>query len=214
MILKQKKFLPALSLIALTGCGGFSLANMGGAPLPSLALRGGAVIAAGPDNYCVAPSVSNPGNGFALLAACDVISGGKSRPSINALITTQVGDVASASVAGSEPVFRAFLETDAGRALLSRTATASTITIAELDSRQGQVTVVFDDTSPAAFAGLQQREWRSFVDVGDRLVTLTVRGLAGDPLSDARARALMNQAVGALRVANAQPNPAALVDDT
>lgn len=188
----------------MAGCAGsFSLAGLGGTPLPALALRGGAVMAAGPDGYCVAPAASNAYNGFALLVSCDAIAGRMGRPNINALITMQVGDAASASVVGSEPMFQAFLASDAGRVLLSRSGKAETVKIGAIDSRQGQITAVFDDLSPVPVRGFQQREWRGFVDVGDRLVTLTVRGLARDPLSDQRGRTLLDQAVAALRAVNA-----------
>lgn len=199
--------------MALAGCSGdlsfpAGLGFGSGTPQQAIALVGGDVVATGPDGYCVAPRASNARNGFALLAGCGAIAGDAARPSINALITVQAGAENSASVNGSEQGLHDFLDTAAGRAALSQSGDADTVKVDGITHRAGRVSVVFEDTSPEQLRGFQAREWRSFMDVNTRLVTVTVRGLAGDPLSDARAQALLTQAVGAIRDANAATDAA------
>ncbi len=190
--------------IALTmaGCGGIgNLAGDGG--MTSIALAGGAVTATGPDNFCVDPRASRTRDGFAILAPCVLLTGeGPGVPGL-ALITVQVGDAGTASVAGSEPVFEAFLKGDAGAALLSATGDAGAITVRRTRASGGVVTVFFDDTNPPPIAGTQPTEWRGFLDLSGRLVTVSLRGLADAPLSVSVGDALLRQSILALQSANA-----------
>ncbi len=196
--------------IALTmaGCGGLTELTGGGEGQPSIALASGAVQARGPDHFCVDPRASRPRDGFALFAPCRVLTGeGPGVPGL-ALVTVQVGAAGTASVAGSEPVFDAFLKSEAGRALLSATGDADAITLRRTRASGGSVTAFFDDTGGPPIAGTQPTEWRGFMDVSDRLVTVSLRGLADAPLSVSVGDALLRQAMVALRNANATESAA------
>ncbi|MEJ6396764.1 dihydroxy-acid dehydratase [Yoonia sp. 208BN28-4] len=208
-------FLAALSSMALSGCAGsgFSFPGFTSAPLPVLQLLGGDVIVTGPDGYCVSPAASNARAGFAVMAGCDLIAGGPERPSVNAVITVQAGAADTAAVAGNEATFAAFLETDAGQAVLSRAGDAATVDVKSATSRDGRVSVTFADTAPDTIAGFQPTQWRGFVDVNGRLVTVTVRGLAGAPLFDGAGNALLGQALGAIRAANDASAVVVVADD-
>lgn len=191
--------------LTMAGCGGISeLAGVSlGDPQPSAALLGGAVTAVGPDNFCVDGRASRPRDGFALFAPCRLLTGdGPGVPGL-ALITVQAGAAGTASVAGSEPVFEAFLRTDAGATLLSSTGDAAAITLRGSRAGGGTVTAFFDDTAPPPIPGTQPTEWRGFVDLSGRLVTVSVRGLADAPLSVSVGDALLRQALVALQEVNA-----------
>lgn len=198
----------ALALVLLAGCeGGFALPefNLGGASaLPALALHSGALTAVSPTGYCIDAGASRASRGFALLAACDAITGGDARPSINGLIVIQAGVADSASVAGAEDAFRQFLESDAGRAVLSRSGDAETVDLDGTRAGDGQVTVYFDDSAENPIAGVSPHEWRSFLDVNDRLVTVSVHSLLAAPISETAGDSLLDDAVAALLSANSR----------
>ncbi len=188
--------------LTMTGCAGTG--GLGGSGnTTSIALQGGAVQATGPDNFCVDRRASRPRDGFALIAPCLMLSGeGEGVPGL-ALITVQVGDAGTASVAGSEPLFVAFLKTDAGATLLSATGDADAITLRGTRGSGGTVTAFFDDTNPPPIAGTQPTEWRGFLDLSGRLVTVSLRGLADAPLSVSVGDALLRQTLVAMQQANA-----------
>lgn len=191
----------ALICAGLSACAGIGLSPSSD-PVARLAISGGAVTAAGPAGYCVDQSTSRPRNGFATLAPCATLGGEGALPAITAVALVQVGAAGSASVSGSEPVFADFLSSEDGRALLSRAGDASQISVARATGARGVVTVGFADAAPPPIDGLQSEEWRSFIDVGDRLVTVSVRGLSAQPLSASTGELLLSRFVTALRDAN------------
>ena len=192
-----------LSLMALTGCNEVLPDLSGAEPITELALVGGAVTAAGPSDYCVDATTSQPRRGLALIAACSTLKGEGAIPWRNAVIAVQVGEAGSAAVAGFEAQMAAFLETPAGAALLSRSGQPDAIEVRDTTAGQRGVTVIFTDTGPLPIPGTQQAEWRGFMDINDRLVTVSLRGLADDPLREGDGASLLREAMSAMRAANA-----------
>lgn len=182
----------------LGACTGLGLT--GGAP--SVALYSGAVTVQGPEGYCVDTRISRPAIGFAALASCALISDVAVVPGIEGLITIQVGAAGSASVAGAEQDLAALLRSPDGVALLASNGDASSIDMDTLETSAGVVIVHFTDTGPPIAAGLEQLEWRAFLDLGDRLATIGVRGFERAALSREDGLRLLNRAVFSLRAAN------------
>ena len=174
----------------------------GGTPVQRLAILGGDLTAVGPRGYCVDAGASRPGDGLALIAACSTLAGEGALPWRNAVIVVQAGPEGSATVTGSETDLRALVATEAGRALLSGTGQAGAITIRRADSAAGLVTVIYTDTGPGPVPGTQSTEWRAFIDLRGRLVTISLRGLAATPLDDNAGLSLLRDAVSALQSAN------------
>jgi hypothetical protein len=94
------------------------------------------------------------------------------------------------------------LETDVGAALLSQTGSAATIDVIDTVSAANKVTVYFADTDASPITGTQDHEWRAFVDIDGRLVTVSARGLASAPLGQSTGAALLDAAVAAVMAAN------------
>lgn len=177
------------------------------APLPgqatrSLAVADGAVRVQGPDGYCVDTTTSRPDTGFAVLGACNLLGAGGGAPSSDGFITIQVGGPGSAIVAGSEGDLAVLLRTAQGAALLTDQGNASTVTINQLDRGDGLVSVRFSDRAPPPVDGLTAEEWRAFLDIGDRLVTIGVRGYTRAPLTAGQSQQILYGTVAALRAAN------------
>lgn len=194
------KFLGAAAFIA--GCTEIGMLGAPTPPTPAIALYGGDVIAAVPQGYCIETKASNSRRGFALMVACEVIAGGDERPRLNGFATVQVGPTGSAIVAADPDGLEDFLRTTAGETLLSVNGSASTVTIGSVKQTSGAVVVRFTDQSAPPVAGLQTTEWRAFVDIKGRLTTISVRGLAGRPLSSSEGQALLESVLQSMLVNN------------
>ena len=196
-----------LTIFGLAACNGAFPASTA-RPVESLAVSGGAVTVAGPPDYCVDAATSRSADGFAILAPCATLGSGNATPIRNAVISVQVGEPGSAVVEGAESAMVSLFGTPAGAELLSRTGDPGLIAIREAGLSSGVVIVVYDDRNPVPIDGTQTREWRGFFDLGDRLVTISLRGLASSPLSSGSGTTLLRQAVEAVRAANLGGVPA------
>ena len=174
-----------------------------GPPPPSVRLAN-AVTVQGPAGYCVDPVVTNPRQGFALLAACAAMTADDTDeyPDAIALITVQVGSAGSAVVQGQEDDFAAFMDTPQGAALLSASAIGGPVAVRVTQTDPNAVAVYTEDAGPPGIAGTQPQAWRLFTDIGDRLVTIAVRGLNDAVLSQSQSRALVDATLSVLRAAN------------
>ncbi len=197
--------------LALAACGALpDLPGLGGSParqslttgVPAFAILDGAINVQGPEGFCVDTGVSVPARGFAVLAACGLISDIATVPAIEGLLTMQVGAAGSAVVNGSEQTMRDLLQSEPGVQLLATNGRPDSITIDQIDTRDGLVVVHFTDTAPPVVEGVEQLEWRAFLDLGDRLATISVRGLTRAPLRRDTGLLLLDQAVFALQAAN------------
>lgn len=205
-----------LALLGLVGCdqvsgglAGFGLpADATNEGIRTLALLNGEVRVRGPEGYCVDQSASNSRRGFAVLAGCALLSDTAIvMPRLDGLITVQFGDEGTASVAGNENAFVAFLDTEAGRQLLSASGDASTLSdIAAVTDRSG-VLVRFSDTSRPTFAGTNDAQWRGFMDVGGRFTTVSVRSFERNDLSQSEAERLLILAMTEIAHINAAAQP-------
>lgn len=190
----------AAAVLAVAGCeGGLSLT----AGKPTMAMFAGAFTAAGPDGYCVDTNASNANAGFALMAPCAVMGVAGQAPRVQAIATLQVGGAGSAIVSHDPAAFVAYLDGPDGANVLSRIGDPATIRSRSVSRDGDQVMVYLIDQAPALTDGMQEAEWRAFVDVAGRLVTIAVRGLEVAPLSEAAGSALLRQAVNAVMRANA-----------
>lgn len=198
-----------VALSGLTACSGSDLPSLpqaeggAGSVVQRIALRDGAVTAAGPNGYCADPRASRPARGFAIFATCAAL-GDDSQPFARpAVVTVQVGPMDSASVTGQEAAMIAFFESAQGAQTLSRINDASTVKVQSTKEGEGVVSVRFTDDAPSDIDGQQDLEWRAFLDIGGRLVTLSVRGLQEAPMERSVGSALLRQAIAAIRAANA-----------
>jgi len=201
----------------LAGCAenGLTLPGFGagisGQGVKSLAILDRSVSVRGPEGYCVDRRASRARDGFVILAGCALISSAEIMPALDGLILVQVGDIASASVTGSEAEMVALLESASGRQILSDRGDGSTVEIDHVEHRQGVVSVIFADSAAAEFDGVEPQVWRAFLDIRGRLTTVSVRSFSRAPLTGNQGRALLNRAVAALILANPDVVPAGAI---
>lgn len=205
-----------LALIALAGCdhvaGG--LAEIGGPAdvtnegIRTLALLGGDVRARGPEGYCIDQRASNARRGFVVLAGCALLSDSAIiMPRLDGLITVQFGGENTASVAGNEDAFAAFLVSDLGSALLSAGGDASTLSgLTTIKDRSG-VLVRFTDSQGPDFPGTRGAQWRGFMDVNGRLTTVSVLSFDRNDLSRSEGERLLIIAMNEIAEVNVESQP-------
>ena len=172
------------------------------APVARLALFDGQVTAAGPNGYCADPIASKPDSGFAIFASCNALGLKEAATVLAGITTVQVGRVGSAIVARDPDAFVAVLSSAQGPSILARSGDSDSVEVKRVTQRKGRVTVALNDAAPAFIEGAQEAEWRTFFDLADRLVTVTVRGFDARPLSDAAGMTLLTQAVRGMIAAN------------
>lgn len=187
--------------VTLVGCAPLDL----GPGTRALALLDGAVVAQGPEGYCVDRRTSRPATGFAVMGGCAIIAALPIMPRTEALITVQFGGAESGAVEGREAALVALLRSARGVALLSSDGQPEAILVDGIEQAPGIVLVRFTDTGPPLVAGLEQVEWRAFLDLRGRLTTVSLRGFTRAPLGQARGLELMAEAVATLRAANVAP---------
>ena len=195
-----------LGCLALAGCADIAGLSGGSAQVTRLALYGGDVVAAGPQGYCVDPRSSRPADGFAVLAGCDVITGQGQAAGPAGFVTVQVG----AAATGLGPDMASLpdlLRGDGGRSLLSQTGQPGDIRVQGATLAAGGATVRFTDEAAPPVSGLQQSEWRGFLDIDDRLTTVSVRGLAAAPLGTDEGQGLLQGVMQAMRQVNGATTP-------
>lgn len=196
------------AVIALAGCSGNVSKVIDDLPggvseaAPAVALFRGDVIAVGPTGYCVDPDSSRIKTGFAILAPCTTLGVEGAVDVTRAIATVQAGEKGSAIVEGNAEAFAAYLRGPDGPLALSRSGDADTVKVSEVQAKERHVIVYLQDKAPAFLDGAQEEEWRAFFDVAGRLLTVSVRGLDGAPLSESQGASLLEQAVKALFAAN------------
>lgn len=185
--------------LLLAGCvpevGGFAAA-----PLRVQAVLAGAVTVTGPNGYCVEPTavLETADTALVLIGRC---KGGAANPRAPAILSAAVsGPGSGLDIAASGAALAGFFSSAPGRAALSRSGSAATVTVLETVP-VGEVFVIsLRDTSPDPTASAES--WRAVLVLAGRLVTLTVTGALEAPLDAESGRALLDRFIAAMQAAN------------
>ena len=213
--MRLRNLIWALALLGLTGCGDngpslsglFASRDATGEGIRTLALLDGAVRARGPEGYCIDQGASSAGRGFAILAGCALMAPDAAvMPSLDGLITVQFGEAGTASVTGNEEDFAAFLRSEAGRGLLARTGEIASVDEVATITDASAVLARFEDAGGSGIPGTTGPQWRGFLDIGGRLVTVTVLSFERNPLSRAEGERLLVVTMAELAEINAVPD--------
>lgn len=212
----------ALALIlVLAGC-------MSGLPVPTagridtsapreVVVSGGEVVIAGPDGFCVDPrSVEDRKEGvsFVLLGNCASIanSAEADQPPFHALLSATIRLNPGASMADQMDLAQEFLRSADGRAILSRTGDAETVTVIDSFAEGETLFLRARDSSEGYAPNMSAEHWRAIFDLNDRVIAVAVFGFDDAPLPSATGLATARRFADAIRAANARvtaPLPAA-----
>lgn len=164
-----------------------------GGGLRSVALLDGALVAAAPAGYCLAPRTGQRSGDSAVVIMGRCSADGATVP---AVLTLSIGQAGSAGVlAGGGTALAAYFTSAEGRAALSRSGRASEVEVLSARDVQGAFVMQLRDRQ----AG---ESWRGVDGLRGRLVTVSVAGPDGEALEDGQGRALVLAAFAALRRAN------------
>lgn len=148
------------------------------APLAKASLAGGDVVVAGPEGYCIDPTTksSGPERGFAVIASCNILTGGKSGPTVEPmLVTVTVGPRGDMT---DLPTPDALAEAS-GAVLVSWKITSD------------RVTAHLASGGEAMFDGSDPQYWRSAFLQGERMVGLALYAPRGSALAGDRGAVML-----------------------
>lgn len=146
-----------------------------------------------PRGYCVDPAASQTTDDNAVMIVGRCSDAGDVPP---AAITATVGAAGSAAVlAAGAPALSQYFASDEGRAALSREGDSAAVSIQEVLSGDNVILLHLTDRAVGEY-------WRAVMGVRGRLVTLAVTAPEGQPLTADQGRALLDQAISAMRAAN------------
>lgn len=180
------RVLPVLVLLA--GC------VAGGGGLRSVPLLDGAITAAAPAGYCLAPGAGRrSGDGaVVLMGRCSAESGAE--PAVLTLSVGPAGSAGAMAAGGAE--LAAYFTSSEGRAALSRRGRAGDVAVLEAVGVDEAFLLHVRDRAVGDY-------WRAVTGIRGRLVTVSASNPDGQALPEGKGRALVEAAVAALRRANA-----------
>lgn len=163
------------------------------APLRKLPLAGGDVVLVEFDGYCIDPETweSRATNGFAIMASCNILSGGQSGANVAPLLLT----VAVGPKGGGLPSPQGLASSAEARLLEG--GDSDGVVLAHLDAGGDGI---IQDGDP--------RHWRGAFLHGTRLVSLALYAPKGSAYSDARGGEFLRRAAGRISAASPKPDDA------
>ncbi|MFP7569739.1 dihydroxy-acid dehydratase [Marivita sp. S2033] len=186
--------------LVLAGCdptampGSLSLLETGSqgaaAPLAAASLAGGAVVVSGPGGYCVdAKTLRNSdAGGFAAIASCSILSGGRDGPMVEpGLVTITVSRAPEDVPAPSD--LAAALNTQ-----LLQNRKFSAVDVGLMASG-----------GESAFQGSDPRHWRGAFVLGEWMVGLALYAPKGSPLVGSQGAAFLNTVSSRIRASSPTP---------
>lgn len=207
-------------ILSLAGCmSGLSVPTAGridrSAPT-EVTVSGKEIVVAGPDGFCIDPSSvedRKDGVSFVLLGNCAAISRSAedAQPPFHALLSASVRLNPGAAMADQMDLAQEFLRAPEGRALLSRTGDASTVTVIDSFAESDTLFLRARDTSEGYAPNMSPEHWRAIFDVRDRVIAVAVYGFEDAPLSSALGLETVRRFADEIRAAN-QNRPAPVAD--
>ncbi len=171
----------------------------------SMTVADGAVTVAGPPGYCIDPSASHEEKtgSFILLGSCASLAGSaaSARPKTAAILTATISPsgAGKADLSGFFPTMAQFLQSDAGRAALSRSGKAKTVKILKIASVGDVMFVGVRDTARAQGQDVEPDYWRALFALNGQMVTLSAISLETMPLDQSAKRALLEKFVAKVK---------------
>lgn len=195
---------PLVGLIRIMAClaGLVGLASCDGvghtAPNRASAKVAGEVVElAVPPGYCfdMPTSDRNSRGAFFLAVTCDAGPGKQ-----NVVITISVSN---SGLTGDLDQLEAFLKTD-GAPALGKSGAWDKVSVLTTRQRADTLFIKVHDRGRQPIEGAPETFWRAFFESGERMIGLSVAGIAGTRLSDGDATALLAQVAAHIRAVNRQ----------
>ncbi|MFN6951368.1 MAG: hypothetical protein ACK4NE_02070 [Albidovulum sp.] len=193
--------------LVLSACVG-TMAPSGATPR-AVSVADGAVTVTGPAGYCIDRAATRSGSAgaFVLFGTCAALSGSPaaSQPARPAVLTASVvpGSADAVTFAASFPAMARFFNSPAGRAALSRSGKAASVSVGSVSSRDGVLYLRLSDSAAGPGQSVAPDYWRAILALRGHFVTLSVMSLSDRPLDPAEKRRILDAFVTRMRAANA-----------
>lgn len=157
------------------------------------------VVVTGPSGFCVDPTSSRTTDTlpFVMLGSCSAIArnSDEPEPAHKALLTASIGAPASGYtlLQSSEQILTEFFDSDEGRRTLSRSGDPESVQVLDSYVREGIYFLNTKDSSKGTIPEVSQEEWRAYLDVSGRLVSLAVLGFSDAPWGTEDGRRLIKE---------------------
>lgn len=178
-----------------------------GPPVTRLDVAGGTVTVAAPAGYCIDRSATRDTRQgtFLLLGSCAAMTATGATDAVPVaplVLTALVSDPLRTETAPDAASLSQYVRSDNGRASLSRSGQAQTVSIQQSETRNGVLYMKIRDRSPGGDAALSQDTWRAFLPMADRVVVLSAQSLIDQPVSSDAARSVLRTFVATVQAAN------------
>lgn len=174
----------------------------------AMAVSGGSVVVAGPPGYCIDRAVSRdkPDGAFVLFGTCAALSGSRAagQPASPALLTVSVSSGApdGETFAESLPALASFMRSVPGRAALSRSGDAESVSVEDTRIKGDVMFLRVRDRSDASDRPVEPEYWRAILRVEGHIVTLTALSPSEQPVAATDRFRALEALVRAMRAAN------------
>ena len=187
------------------GAGGF-LSTFSRAKAPvSTRLAGGVIKVVGPAGFCIEKStrLTSGDGGFVVLGQCASISGNPNDakavvPAVLTVSVLPVTDAASVTL----PALKAHFASQAGRAALAASGRAEDAQVLRARISDNALVLRVKDSSAPRPEQLTREYWRGLFTANGYLISLTVTGLDGYPMTPRTEQRLLGAFLRAMRAAN------------
>jgi hypothetical protein len=150
---------------------------------------------------------------FVLLGNCAAISASRraDQPEVPVVLTAAISEASdTGSIAESIAELDAYFRSEVGRTVLSRTQDAGTVTVIATIAEPDMFLLHASDTSAGAMEGVSDDYWRAYLDLGERIATLSVFALEDRGVTAEDGLGALRAFAATMRQANAEPVPGAV----
>ena len=138
----------------------------------------------GPAGYCIDSDASRDGSSgaFVVLGGCRALSQ-QGRSTGAGVLLASFAEPGGPQIAGNTEALESYFNTTAGRAALSRSGRADSVTLIETRAEDDMLFLHLTDSANAGVPGTDANYWRGMFDLKGRIATISVLGFADAPHS-------------------------------
>ncbi len=166
-------------MMVLAGCDGAPVVTLTSFAPRQIAVTGDDVIIAAPRGYCIDPDTTREVDDTAIV----VMASCKGDNSASGVLTASVSRQNGAQISGALQGLASHFDTPQGRAALSRNGNPDDVAVLDAFASDETLFLHVEDQVDG-LNGLAKDYWRAMFDLGDRIATVSVRGLDVQPMGD------------------------------
>ena len=186
------------------------VAGPGGTPPKAMDVAGGSITIFGPRGFCIdraASSARSDDQAVVVLSSCRDLGAGflTPAPATPAILTAAVASAdVTLDLPAAAPALQRLFASDDGRALLSRSGSARSVTVHEAFGAEDAFLLRLTDTSPFPGGNVGADYWRAIFVVDGRAITVSAYSAPGEALQRNDGIRLLREFILAIRAASSE----------